>query len=310
MTVYVVPCGVSIIDGLTRGRHGHADPQDLLAQATEFGRRLHADRIPTPTVVHEWWQTIAEAADDTDVSTWSPVVAAETATLAGRDKADIDRLLATTPQAHRVVLLASDTPQGLTAALLVATRLARPTNDGELHRIHYAETHRSTLTGGLPAGTVTVVRVRGLAADAPDGLRTGSAGLGGTLRAALDTSNGEPVEVHLTGGFKATLLHLLSLAELAHSINGKLTAWYLPDDLPGRPRSVPIGLRRFSPGYLDWVRDEVTTVARGGRPPIHEVTAHGAAWDDTTGTPRLNGFGEAYLALLGSAPVARSDEGG
>ncbi|MEV4511592.1 hypothetical protein AB0K00_21775 [Dactylosporangium sp. NPDC049525] len=305
MTVYVLPCGVSILDGLARGRAGTADATAVVADVVALAGRVHHRTLTATEVAPHWRAELATALDDADLADWRPEVSAETSTLARRGTIDLARLLSA---GHRVAVLASDTSRGLAAALLVASRLA----GGDLSRLRYAATDEAL--PAFPPCTVTVVRVAGLAPDTRDGLIQGAAGLGAALRAAGTAATGEELEVHLTGGFKASLLHLLSMTELLHSAGGTtVTAWYLHDDTdnPDQARTVQIGLRRFSARYLQRLGEELSNVAAGREPPSwDDFTLREAAWTHVAGRPTLNGFGAGYLAVLGTTTPDRSDEGG
>jgi len=311
VTLYVVPCGISIIDGLEsgRGRPTGADGgENLTGPAAAWAERLLGGEFTDVEVVASWRSQLGALLDEVALAGWKPAVCAETNTLAHR-VSDLTRLLAA-PAQNRVVVLASDTAPGLAAAMLVASRIA----GDDLGRVRYATADASQpdRTGHrLAYGTVTVLRVFNLAPDAPDGLQTGVAGLGQALRSAHDQSSGAALEVHLTGGFKATLLHLLAMTELLHSLpDSQVTAWYLYDDHPDRSKVVPIGLRRFTDGYLLWAQRELSAVAAGHPPTDVEYTLEGAAWSRQGATAQLNSFGTGFLAVLTPAPPARSDEGG
>lgn len=308
MTIYVVPCGVSILDGLAKGRGhpvGAADGEILVDEARAWAERLRHGGYADGEVVDAWRDELADQVEAAEFPLWQPDVAAETNTLAHRG-VDLDRPLVD----RRVALLASDTAPGLASAMLVASRIA----GDDLHRVRYTTAHGALgehLVCTLPTGTVTVVRIVGLAPDASDGLRSGAAGLGLALRAAYDAAAGDPVEVHLTGGFKATLLHLLSMTELLHSLaDSNVTAWYLYDDDPQLTGAVQIGLRQFTSGHLDRVAEELAAVRAGTEPPEWEFALEGAAWTRQDGQPKLNGFGTGYLGVLRPGNVTRSEEGG
>lgn len=311
MTLYVLPCGRSILDGLARGRAGTADTTTVVADAVAFAGQVHQRILAVAEVAPRWQAQLGTTLDGADLTTWRPEVSAETATLDRRGTAvDVNRLLTTpvTGSHQRAVVLASDTTHGLAAALLVASRLTAD----DLSRLRYAATDGPPPT--FPAGTVTVVRVTGLTPDTRDGLTEGAAGLGTALRCAGIAAAGDDLEVHLTGGYKASLLHLLSMTELLHSAGGAtVTAWYLHDDTgnPAQTHTVRIGLRRFSARYLTRLRQELSDVAAGRQPSSWEdFTLEDAAWTTVAGRPTLNGFGTGYLALLGTTPPDRSDEGG
>jgi hypothetical protein len=309
VTVYVLPCGVSILDGIDKGRGGFSgDSKALTSAATDLTGRIILGSLPTAEVTAAWTDQMAQLMNDADLPGWKAQVCAETNTLACRTEIDVDRLIRTAGAGNRVVLLASDTARGLAAAMLTGSRLT----NGDLTRLRY------TTTGSLISltpETVTVVRIVGLAPDATDGLLQGAAGLGTALHAVLDATGGakggDSVEVHLTGGFKSALLQLLSMTELLHSMkpSGTVTAWYLHDDDSDTAKTVQIGLRRFIAADVKWLRTELSMVDDGRKPGEGGYALRGSGWDLVKGKPSLNSFGRGYLSLLGKEPADGSDEG-
>jgi hypothetical protein len=138
-----------------------------------------------------------------------------------------------------------------------------------------------------------------------------AAGLGQALRAAYDSADGAPVEIHLTGGLKATLLHILLMAEVLHSLNAKVevSAWYLyDDDAAASPQAVRIGLRCFERIYLGEMRKELCNVRDGNA--TSGRTFEGLAWRGEGPEARLTDFGTAFLAVLGEEIHPPGDDEG
>lgn len=250
--------------------------------------------LPDDQVAARWADELADEADDARLTDWnSRILCAETNTLAAGS--GVTRLRDLTAQGHRVVLAASDTGDGVAAALCAAQHIAGP----DLAGVTYLSTPETL--GAAPLGAesireaVTVVRLRGLDPRHLSGrFITAVAGMGLVLRAALDT--GEKIEVHLTGGFKATLLHALAMTEILYSLKpDRVTAHYVYEDAGPAATAQAIGLRRFSQSYVDDMRAELTKVRDGGR-QLGAETFEGMAWTSEDG---LNAFGYGYLAVLG-----------
>lgn len=317
MTVYILPCGVSILDGLSLGRGlpgAAADPTDLRTEAAPCAQR--ARYSDDSIVVTRYKEDLETVIDEACLGNWAAEVAAETNSLGSRTS--LGKVLA---DGHTVVLLASDTNPGVAAAMAVAARIAA-NPDGTINygRIRYVSTPElRVLKPGSHAGwsyefdtgSVTVVRVRELDPRMPGGLDIAAAGLGQALRAAYDSVHDMGVEIHLTGGLKATLLHTLLMAEVLHSLNTdvEMSAWYLyDDDTTASPEAVRIGLRRFEPTYLHEMRKELCNVRDGNA--TSGRTFEGLAWRGRGAEARLTDFGTAFLAVLGEEIRPPGDDEG
>ncbi|MEU7889801.1 hypothetical protein AB0B54_30230 [Microbispora bryophytorum] len=317
MTIYVVPCGVSLLDALEDPASKRRPPR---WKAKPFGDRRddwtgktllasgHEHRIDDDQVIGSWTES---GLADPMLCEWTSMVSAETHTLAKRTGLPMEpvaALRAVLDRNDRVVLLASDTGKGITAALCVAFVIT----GGDVRRMHFISTPSSeaevaTFAGRLHPRKVTVVRVTGLG-PSDGGLRTAVAGIGRVLRCVYDLQ--ERLEIHLTGGFKATLLHTLAMSEVVHSLspatktegpNGGgpidwTTAWYLFDDEDASP--VQIGLRRFSTGSINNMRAELSAAARK-KLPDRSCAFENIAWEVQGTEAVLNDFGVGYLAVLG-----------
>ncbi len=311
MTTFVVPCGISILDGLGRklpssggavGRFVNAvDPHRAAAWPHGY------DQLADDELLASWAKEVADKADAAKLAEAEPVkLCAETHTVTRGLAAQRLRLRELLDQGGRVLLLASDTRAGIAAAFCVATHLA-----GGRERIAYLSTpaHDAPTLGATPAGgTVTVIRVRQLRPQHAD-LVEAAAGIGKVLRAAHDL--GAPVEVHLTGGFKATLLHTLAMTELLYSMAPRqVSAWYVFEDVVDAgvgAAPIPIGLRHFPDAYQRDMRRELTAVD-GHQYPGSE-TFKGVAWNEDSGRPELNAFGHGYLAVLSRPVTLLGDDG-
>lgn len=317
-TVYATTCGLSMLDALAidrgRGRGGPAGPLRVLTE--RWADQLYHGESD----LRAWWSQATDDLNDASLPWWTTEVSAETATLAHRlghaspqiAPGPVKELAATLRRVgHTVVLLASDTPRGLASAVLVGAQLV----GGDPARVRFETVDATRGNAGdhkFESGSVTVVRVAGLAPNARDGLAAGAAGTGLVLRAAYGTALAQRLEIHLSGGFKGALLQTMAMTEILHSLDETppVSAWYLFDDQT-TPAAAEIPLRRFTRGYLTTIEKELTLVATGRPPRPAEAVLEGVAWTrrpDINGH-HLNGFGQGYLAVLGGSGFADSDEG-
>lgn len=201
-----------------------------------------------------------------------------------------------------VLLLATDTVEGLTSGLWTAVAVA----GGAHARIRYvAEPAQIT-----PAPGVALVRVPHL--DASDDRRFGTAmsSLGELGRALLPAAN-EPsksFQFHLSGGFKAAIPYLIGLAEGLRSFPSqaaRVEAYVLHDT---SKRAIPLPLRRLNP---DAVRSELAGFApdgsRSGLPPTRSMDGYAYTVDPDRRRAQLTPFGAGLRTLMGIAaePIGR-----
>jgi hypothetical protein len=300
-TIYVVPCGISIFDHIQKrladaGGGGAVRP--FLRLAPDGSWLNGADLEAGDAVLAAWAGKVlakAEAAGMPKVA--AKFLSAETHTLAKR-----------TPfgSGGYVVLLASDTRPGVSAAFCVAQYLAGFPSG----KLAYVSTPRTgsdldAIEFRARDALVTVVRVRGLKPAGTD-FDLAASGIGKALRAAADIDG--QVEVHLTGGYKASLLHTLAMAEVLHSMApDRVTAWNVFEDVEDQSSDLPadpqkIGLRRFPPEYIRSMRLELTQASAGEM--LGKRTFEGLGWEeDADRRRRLNAFGHGYLAILGRSPA-------
>jgi hypothetical protein len=302
MTVYAVPCGVSVLSGLLAKKdHGPRDakPGRLLRTAADLGRGVL--NLPDDKVVGWWAVQSADAAAAARLTAWQPrVLSAETNTLAA--SSGLNRLRDLLERGDRIVLLGSDTDSGIAAALYVAQHIAGISLSGVAYLTTPELLDGEKMHAALSPGTLTVVRLSGLnPKQASTGFINAVASTGLVLRAAFDV--GEALEVHLTGGFKATLLHTLAMTEVLYSLApDRVKACYMFDDADADAAIVPIGMRRFDQITCEKMRYELTTV-RDRKPPQGARTFEGLAWSEDAlragSKDPLNSFGYGYLAVLG-----------
>lgn len=308
-TVYVVPCGTSVLDqlgkSLSDAGSGGSKVSKFVNAVTKL-TWLTCARDESDKVLTAWADKAAPEAEAARLGKAAPKkLSAETHSLAKR--ADLPGIR----PGDSVVLLASDTDGGVSAAFCVAHYLAR----GDCAQIAYTSTPEDvTARFRLPAGepAVTVVCVRGLKPNIID-FAAPVAGIGKVLRAVWDT--GATVEVHLTGGFKATLLHTLAMSEVLHSLDpGRLSAWYVFEDVidtnsdqPVAP--VPIGLRAFLEEHIEDMQAELHG-AFLGNVKVHDGSRmfEGTGWRPAGGFRKLTDFGYGYLAVLGTLSASLGDD--
>ncbi len=265
-------------------------PSRLVNNAGDLGGDVLG--LPDSEVVDWWIRHARQDAAGARLAAWKPrVLCAETSTLAAAtDLGDLRELL---DRLDTLVVLASDTDQGVAAALYLAQFIAGPELTDVVYVSSRAHPASKPIMPVFRPGTLTVLRLRGL-----DPMQSGSAfkeavaDIGLALRAAFDL--GEKLEVHLSGGFKATLLHTLSMTELLYSLDpGRVRALNL---FEGTDAITPIGMRRFDQAYCDEMREELAAVARGDL-HLAAQTFVGLAWDEDS--RKLNAFGEGFLSVLG-----------
>jgi hypothetical protein len=304
-TVYVVPCGVSVLEQLGKKLPPGGSHVSRFTRAIDRGAWLNGvDLDNSQAAATAWSDKVMPMAKEAGLGEVAAKrMSAETHTLATRVTAG--RLA---PGQH-VLLLASDTKTGLTAAFCVGQYLAGFGDEP----VAYASSPRSEADHFALKATrapVTVIRVRGLKPAGTD-FNLAAMGIGRVLRAAWDA--GGTVEVHLTGGFKATLLHTLAMSEVLHSMEpGRVSAWNVFEDVTDPSSGQPvqpegIGLRTFRPEYLTLMRTELSGARDGS--PGGSRTLEGVGWaEDEDGRRRLNSFGHGYLAVLGDPASALGDD--
>ncbi len=308
MTVYLVPCGLSVLDNLDKGKGGpdHAPPDRAGAMtALRSWQRIGAAHRAVPdAILADFRNTFEQIRDNLCLADWKPTVSAETSTLAARTS-HTDSLQRMLDDGHAVVLLASQTDKGMLAALLVAAYLA----DENLDRVTVAATQPTApaAEGRYPIapGTVTVIRISHLSSDVTDGFQRATFGIGDVMRAARGIARGGTIEVHLSGGHKATLLQTMALAEILKSVavstvpteNTDVSAWYLFETAAS---VTEISLRTFDEEVLPTMRNELDRASHGKRPHANVLKGHG--WVQNGHGYVLTPFGWGYRALLGAPP--------
>jgi hypothetical protein len=305
-TVFVVPCGLSVLDQLGSKLPRGGSHVRQFVDAVQKGAWLRGTDLADDQAVTAAWSN--RAAQKADAAGLSDVphkrLSAETHSLATRVTAGSPR------PGERILLLSSDTPAGVSAAFCVARRLA----GGPDADISYTSTpgqRDGVFVIPDPRAAVSVVRVRELRPAGAAALSAAVAGIGKVLRSAWDT--GSAVKVHLTGGFKATLLHTLVMTEVLHSMTpNRVSALYVFEDAadtgsedPAEP--VAIGLRAFPSEYISSMRTELTNVSAGAM--LGSKSFENVGWtQDAAGVRSLTDFGYGYLAVLGRSSRMPGDD--
>lgn len=306
-TVYVVPCGISVLEQLGKNKKKLPGGSHVTAftRAIDSGTWLSGvdlnDKQAVPTA---WSAKVAPKAENAGLTKVAAKwLSAESHSLATRITHG-----QLTPDQY-VLLLASDTKNGLTAAFCVAQYLTGAASG----LIGYTSTPQAADDSWdvkIARDPVTVVRVRGLKPSGTN-FNLAALGIGKTLRTAGDL--GGEVEVHLTGGFKATLLHTMAMTEVLYSMAPKrVSAWNVFEDLAQGDSDQPvspggIGLRAHRPEYLDLWRTELAGAREGAT--LGSATLEGVGWtEDAAGKRQLTDFGWGYLAVLGDSTSPLGDD--
>jgi hypothetical protein len=310
MAVFVLPCGLSILDNLRKGDKAPAGvnrPAATVAQLVDWAVQSQL-RNPNDAL-DQWLRTdptrrvLGAGPDGLALQQWpAEELSAELASLAA---GNVEPGFG--PQ-HRVVLLASDTEEGILAGLLNATRLGQ-------QEVRYHPTPPTVLEAGQwrlvreggQAGTapIDVVRIPRLLPDTNASFPEATGHVAGTLLWAAEQPEvgTHGIVLHLAGGYKATLPFLLVMAEYVRE-----RARSLPEGM--RPVSVwckhergteaiRIPLRRVNLGDLDLLQQIKDGSSVGSGSGLRDFAFDGQ---------RLNQMGEALLLVrgvlrLGDRPV-------
>jgi hypothetical protein len=244
---------------------------------------------------------------DAGTATWRQGSFAESSTLAvqtGHSQVQPNDL---------VILLATDTVDGLLSAFWVAACLLRVSDVDDFDALDFLDDIPAERVDSLARGArgrVFVVRLRGLRMTDPAGPSRAmrALGLAGRL-ACVSLAPEEGLVVHLSGGFKATLPFLLGTAEGLHSmLSGddpdRVRAVIVHEDAPRQAVRVP--LRRLN---LAHVKEELGSFDAGysSTEPPHRALA-GYAYDAgrKEGVRRwfLTPYGQGLRTLVGMSPAA------
>jgi hypothetical protein len=194
------------------------------------------------------------------------------------------------------VLLASDTAEGVLAALLNAARLRDQVVYHPMPQLDSAAAGHSVLDQGNEE-PLHILRIPGLLPNSTDRFSEAMAHVAAAMvwAARLHRNAGEELAIHLAGGYKATIPYLVALAEYVRAAWPPVRAWCLhqgdADDNPA-PQPVAIGLRRVDLGAdLGCLKE-----AQVGRLPDDERLL-GFAYTDNGGRAALTPIGKALDAM-------------
>lgn len=213
--------------------------------------------------------------------------------------AEVASLHGHTPQPgalERLVLLASDTAEGVLAALLNAARLRKQV-------IYHPRPQLDSTAAGYPVldegmeEPLHILRIPGLLPNSTDRFSEAMAHVAVAMVWAgrLHRNAGEKLAIHLSGGYKATIPYLVTLAEYVRAAWPPVQAWCLhegdADDNPA-PQPVAIGLRRVD---LDADLGCLKEAQTGVLPDSARLLDF--AYTDNGGRPALTPIGYALKSM-------------
>jgi hypothetical protein len=194
------------------------------------------------------------------------------------------------------ILICSDTVAGLLAGVWNAVALV----GGDVSRTRYLVDPGQVRTSEV--GTVTIARVPGMDAGTEAGFVEAMGWMGALAKGLLDHPRlaGEPLECHLSGGYKAAIPYLIGLVEWIRSAGqgGTVEAFVRHEETTGRPIRLP--LRRIP---REIVQDELgqgwdQDGSRDGRPP-GLLDGYAYHYDETLKKWKLTPYGVGLRAVFG-----------
>ncbi|MBA9007289.1 hypothetical protein [Thermomonospora cellulosilytica] len=316
MTVHIISVGLSVLEVLAQpriARHkakldhdadliddiADARPHELLKDAGADDREaacawLAGALAPLTDPAHDPASSAAllEARSRIRPHRWSARISAELLTfarMAGPGQARLD-------PADTAVLVVSDTPDGLLAALWNALALA----GGDLTRVSLLADPSDALRMPDPAGRVLLARIPGMDTSSDEGFHRAMHGLGVLGRALYERTDG-PLEFHLSGGFKASIPYLVAMAEGLRSLAGgrQVQAWVLHEDTLDSSRPIRIPLRRAVPEEVLFELSGFDDTGRRPPPFPDQNLLEGYAYDTRPDGQYLTPFGSGLRALFG-----------
>jgi hypothetical protein len=244
---------------------------------------------------------------DAEVSTWSHDAFAESTAFTLRTRQPY------LTHDDLVVLLATDTVDGLLSAFWVTARLLGVSGVDGFDALDFLDDLPAERVDDLARrarGQVLVVRLRGLRmAEGTAGPSEAMRALGLAGRLVLRSlASDENVVVHLSGGYKVTLPFLLGTAEGLHSMLStddadRVCAFIVHEDALGRDVRVP--LRRLD---LDHARKELGCFDTGyssSEPPHGALAGYAYEVGRQGGRHRwrLTPYGQGLRTLVGMPPA-------
>jgi len=236
-------------------------------------------------------QPLRDLVDEVRPQHWSEKVTAELQTLHALGA------LRPLPAQDIAVLVASDTTDGLTAALWNALALT-----GNPDLVRFLPDPESPLAP--PAGGVLIARIPGLEVSSDSGFRRAMRNLGALGRNLLFSHcPGEDEEFRfcLSGGYKATIPYLIGMAEAMRSSHSRVTAHIQHESTVDSAIRLPL---RVLPA--EHVRRELDGFDVDGCATAvpYDRILEGYAYERDNLGYRLTGFGEGLRILVGDAPRA------
>lgn len=289
MTLFLVPCGTSVITNL-----GERGPIAQLTRnaLTGLAGQVNDGAAWEAGLVEDIVETVTEHLGQAQIWDQPEFLSAETSMLL-REPDDSTGYL-TPSEGDQTLILASDTGLGLVAAATVALLLGGCVN---FHNGSGAEDpERVAEFEGLASGSrggVDVVRIPHLDPRGAAGFPKAAEGIGRTLSWKLRALERPAVAAHLTGGYKATLPFLTGLLEhLPPALVGDVRAYCLFE--MGEPIRLPV---RSGDGgtWAGTLRRTLNEVSQGEDPQEHSWT--GSMYVRTSHGWELTALGRAAHAL-------------
>lgn len=289
MTVHLLPCGTSIL----RTPRPRVLEQTLDGNDVRDVKHWAATTLGADGLVHPDRWAVSFEADLGHLS--DPLRTCPHPVRLSAETASLHRHNPRPAPTDQVVLLASDTPEGLASALLVGVALGRPVHVHPRPLLDGTTTGAKVVDGvGAP---VHVMRIEGLLPDSTDQFTRATRGLAQAVvwAARLHRLPGVPLVIHLTGGYKATLPYLVTLAEFVRAAWPPVEAWCLhegDEDDHRPPGPVRIWLRR-----VDLDADlEILARAESGKLPTDSRLLD-FAYANVNGVVELTPLGEGLSAI-------------
>ncbi|KLL13026.1 MULTISPECIES: hypothetical protein [Protofrankia] len=301
MTVHLLPCGTSILANLRPPRSVTSLESDDVRVLTDWAERtLTAGVLARP-------QTWAESFRDEVGPYLASITDCQRPVRLSAEVASLHRYRPFLDADDRIVLLASDTAEGVLAAVLNAARFRRPV------RVH-AEPVLDSLAEGVPllGGAVGArpaepgepVHVLRIPRLLPDRTTTFTEAIENVAKALVWAAllHRPPLTdlvLHLSGGYKATLPYLVSFAEYVNGERPKVFAFCLHEGDAANPAAEnPNELVRI---YLraTRTRDDMNelAVAETGRRPKDSERLLDFAYTEVGCEVRLTPLGRGLAAM-------------
>lgn len=286
MTTFVLPCGTSVLDNISAGRGCTREPEAV----EHLGLWAHGIAIHT-TQPAEWEHGARQRLDRA-----MELVQGVDPGQISAERSSIHQHQRMLSDADHVVLLASDTAEGVLAALVNAYLLRGPVKFWTYPPAHPWR-NMSPVGGAVGGPIIDIVRIAGLRPQDATEFAGAMEHAASVLRWALRDGNG--MVLMLTGGYKASVPYLTVLAEYAKAIDtAGVRAFCLHegDRSTEPPPPIEIFLRTVHP---DADRAELDAVFDNGKGPA-DGRLRSFAYNCDPGTNRdvLTGLGRAIKAFV------------